>query len=75
MGEIDLWSIKEVNWVGKTSQFKKRKKHRKDKEMIFDNSVIAEEESDYVIQDEKGNIIHPDNRMARIFHLMLYHNT
>lgn len=55
-------------WVGKTSQFKKRKKHRKDKEMIFDNSVIAEEESDYVIQDEKGNIIHPDNRMTRIFH-------
>ena len=55
-------------WLGKTSQFKKRKKHRKDKEMIFDNSVIAEEESDYVIQDEEGNIIHPDNRMARIFH-------
>ena len=55
-------------WLGKTSQFKKRKKHRKDKEMIFDNSVIAEEESDYVIQDEEGNIIHPDNRMASIFH-------
>ena len=55
-------------WLGKTSQFKKRKKHRKDKEMIFDNSVIAEEESDYVIQDEEGNIIHPDNRMALIFH-------
>lgn len=55
-------------WLGKTSQFKKRKKHRKDKEMIFDNSVIAEEESDYVIKDEEGNIIHPDNRMARIFH-------
>lgn len=45
-------------WMGKTSQFKKRRKrHRKDKEMIFDNSVIAEEESDYVIQDEEGNII------------------
>lgn len=55
-------------WLGKTSQFKKGKKHRKDKEMIFDNSVIAEEESDYVIQDKEGNIIHPDNRMARIFH-------
>ena len=56
-------------WVGKTSQFKKRrKKRRKDKAIIFDNSVIAEEESDYVIQDEEGNIIHPDNRMARIFH-------
>lgn len=56
-------------WVGKTSQFKKRrKKRRKDKAIIFDNSVIVEEESDYVIKDEEGNIIHPDNRMAFIFH-------
>lgn len=56
-------------WVGKTSQFKKRsKKRRTDEAIIFDNSVIAEEESDYVIKDEEGNIIHPDNRMALIFH-------
>lgn len=41
-------------WVGKTSQFKKRrKKRRKDKAIIFDNSVIAEEERDYVIKDIK----------------------
>ena len=39
---------------GETSQFKKRrKKRRKDKAIIFDNVVIAEEESDYVIKDRK----------------------
>ncbi|MEY8517577.1 hypothetical protein AALC25_11750 [Lachnospiraceae bacterium 29-84] len=47
---------------------KEEKKRRKDKAILFDNSVIAEEESDYVIKDEEGNIIHPDNRMALIFH-------
>lgn len=56
-------------WEGKTSQFKKRrKKRRKDGDIIFDNAVMAEEESDYIIKDEKGNIVHPDNRMALLFH-------
>lgn len=56
-------------WEGKNSRFKKRReKRRKDEATIFDNVVIAEEESDYIIKDEKGNIVHPDNRMAHLFH-------
>lgn len=54
---------------GKTSQFKKRsKKRRKDEDIIFDNVVMVEEENSYIIKDEKGNIVYPNNKMACLFH-------
>lgn len=55
-------------WEGKSPRFKKKRKiDRKGGAIIFDNAVTAEE-SDYIIKDEKGNIVHPDNRMAHLFH-------
>ena len=54
---------------GKTSQIKKRrKKRRKDEDTIFDNVEMTEEESNYIIKDENGNIVNHDNKMIRYFH-------
>lgn len=34
----------------------------------FDNVEMTEEESNYTIKDENGNIVNPDNKMIRCFH-------
>lgn len=60
-------------WEGKISQFKKRsKKRRKDEDIIVDNVVMVEE-GGYIIKDGKGNMVHPNNKMAcDIFILWLW---